>query len=434
MPQQLGKFDFSNIPAADFAGIPKAGQGLNDPTRKPASTEDFLPQQGSAIQKLAALFPMIGGAAGGILGGPTGAALGGAAGGGYQQLAQHASELPGAAMDVARNLMAQPGATLSGLAGGAAGGAKDAAIEGGTQAALEYGGGLAMKGLSKGANALMRGYLKPSLAEKSIKDARTIVQTALDEGLSVSKAGEERSGRLIKEINKQVNGILDKTNGKVDLKQVADRVRSFAKAKYFKPGVDDADYQAALEVADSIDSHASLTLPNGAQVTKVRASAANDIKQSVRPNSRAYGQQGAKPEAATRKVAGSEMRQAVEGVAKAEGFGDQVGTLNAREQRIIDAEEAVRKAAGREENKGLNPTAVPNLIAGALGAEESYRRDPVTGITMALATRAALSPAVATRAAIMASKIAKQVPGMVPANAARLAIAYVTGQSPSPEQ
>lgn len=393
--------------------------------RPPASAK-------SSLASLATFLPAAGGTVGGIALGPAGAIVGGAAGEGYKQLAQHATELPGAIRDVSRNLLEQPLATLRGAMGGAQSGAQNAAVEGATQGAIELGGGLVGKyAVQPVARAVMRGYLKPSLAARSIKEAREIVQTALDEALPVTKGGEARAGRLINEINADINSTLAKVKGKIDLSQVADRVRAFAKLKYFKPGVSDADYQAALEVADAIDRHAALTLPSGAQVTKVNAPIGNEIKQAVRPPSRAYGAQGYAPETTTRKVAGSEMRQEIEHVAKAEGFTD-VGAKNAREGRIIDAQEAIQRAAGREENKGLNPTAVPNLIAGMVGfGGGAYQKDPAAGLAEALAVRMALSPAVMTRAAILASRLAKN--GYTAAGAARAAIAIVQSEGQQPE-
>lgn len=366
-----------------------------------------------AVNAIPSVGGTVGGIAGGVLGNIPGAIGGAMAGGGIgealRQLVDRFRGIEGGqSNDIDRSIAIGKEAGLQGLAEGIGAGASKFVIQ-------------------PAAKAVMRGYLKPSLAGVKIDKAREIVQTALDEALPITAGGERRAGRLITDLNKQINGALQGVKGKVDPKTVADKVRAFAKAKYYKPGVSDADYQAALEVADSIDKHASMQLPNGARVTKVNATGANEIKQAVRPNSRAYGQRGSAPEAATRKVAGSEMRQAIEDTAKAEGVTD-VGAKNAREGRIIDAQEAIKRAAGREENKGLNPTAVPNLIAGAFGgAEYARERDPASAIATSLAIRAALSPALMTRAAILASKIAKN--GYTPAAAARIAIETVRSES-----
>jgi hypothetical protein len=380
----------------------------------------MAPKQ-SMVDQLTGYLPAAGGTVGGIVGGTGGTVLGMGVGGvpgaiGGATLGGGLGEALKQLIDRARGIKA-PGTMTEA--------AKDIGVEGGIQGAMEAGGAAASKYvIAPAAKAVMRGYLKPSLAGVKIGKAREIVQTALDEALPVTKGGEERAGRLITDLNKQINGILASNPKKVDLHQVAEKVRTFAKAKYFTPGVDDADYQAALAVADSIDKHASLGLPPGVNPTRVEVSAseANKVKQNVRPNSRAFGQQGSAPEAATRKVAGAEMRKSIEGVAP------EVGQLNAREGKLIDAQDAIKRAAGREENKGLNPTAVPNLISGAIAGEEYGRtRDPASSIAWALATRAALSPAIATRIAIKASQIAKN--GYAPAAAARMAMEFFRSET-----
>jgi hypothetical protein len=380
---------------------------------------------GDMLTSLLNALPMVGGTVGGIVGGVPGAALGGAAGEGYRQAATHAAEIPEALADVARNAVEQPGATLRGAIGGGTAGTVGAAKEGAVNAAAEVGGRVANKYVVQPvARAVMRGYIKPSLAAANIEHAREIVQTALDEALPVTAGGDARAERLITELNADINSTLARVKGKISLPDVAKRVRAFAKAKYFKPGVDSADYQAALEVADAIDRHAALNLPNGARVTGVNAVAANDIKQAVRPPSRAYGQQSYVPETTTRKVAGAEMRKEIERTAAREGA-TEVAAKNAREGRLIDTQDAIKRAAGREENKGLNPTAVPNILAGAYGAED-YRRhgDPAEAAVKALAARMFLSPAVMTRAVIYANKLAAK--GWPAAAAARAAITAVT--------
>ena len=311
--------------------------------------------------------------------------------------------------------------------------AKDVAVEGAVQGGAEaLGAGASKFIIQPAAKAVMRGYLKPSLAATEIRKAREIVDTALSEALPVTAGGERRAERLIADINKQVGGMLQGVKGKVDLQAVANKVRSFAQAKYFKPGVSDADYQAALEVADLIDQHASLKLPSGARITQVNAKGANEIKTAVRPNSRAYGQQGASAEAEARKAAGSDMRQAIEDVAAKEGK-TEIGPLNERERKLIDAQGAILRAAGREENKGLNPTAVPNLLGGLVGSEEYARtRDPASSIAWAMATRAALSPAIATRIAIKASQLSKN--GYAPAAAARMAMEFFSESEQKPQR
>src|SRR4030095_16264216 len=87
--------------------------------------------------------------AGGVIGGMVGkvpgvriatAGIGAAAGEGYRQLVRHGSEIPGAIVDVARNLVTEPSATLGGFVEGAKTGAKQAGLQGAIQAGGAGGG------------------------------------------------------------------------------------------------------------------------------------------------------------------------------------------------------------------------------------------------------------------------------------------------------
>lgn len=407
--------------------LPSANKFLQDPNRKPASAEDFTPQpKPDAIDSLLSLLPAVGGAGGGIIGGIGGTVAGMGVGGVPGAIG--GATVGGATGEAVRQLIERARGRQTPATPTAA--AADIGTQGAEQGALEAGGNLAARYVVQPvARAVMRGYIKPSLSAANIGDARQIVQTALDEALPVTKGGEARAQRLIDGINANVNATLANVQGKVDLHQVADRVRQFAMSTFNKPGVDPADLQAAMNVADLIDKHPSLGLPAGATPTRVDVTAtqANDIKQAVRPPSRTFGQQGYGPEVTTRKVAGSEMRQSIENTAAQSGTTD-VGAMNAREGRLIDAQDAIQRAAGREENKGLNPTAVPNLIAGAVGASDAaYQKDPASALAITLATRAALSPAVMTRAAILAYKLARN--GYSVSNAARAAVALAQASS-----
>ena len=140
-----------------------------------------------AVARLASLLPTIGGTLGGFAGGKVPlvsagtAAVGGAAGQGYRQLAEHAGELLPAVADVARNVLTEPGATLRGATEGLASGLREMGTQAGVQGAAELAGGAVTRGVAGGAKAVYRGYLKPSLAARTVPKAEGIVQTALDE-------------------------------------------------------------------------------------------------------------------------------------------------------------------------------------------------------------------------------------------------------------
>lgn len=358
--------------------------------------------------------PVIGGTAGGIVGGVTGgipgavagATIGGSGGEAVKQLYQHATGDPNAPRS-------------SGDA------AKGIATQGAIQGAIEGTGGLITKGVSKAATAVYRGYLKPSLAGTELAKAREIVDTAIRENLPITAKGEARAKLLISQINNQVNlALKNAALGKpVDLTQIANKVRAFARRVYGGPGAPKGDLAAALKVADDIDSHASLFLPSGAKLTTLTPAKANKTKQAL---DKAIGdtgfgvERGAATEA--RKVGRYATRQAIEDVVPA------VKGLNKRESEIIDALESVSKAVGRESNKdqliGMRSLAALGIGGGAYGGTD----DATSGLVVAAGTRVGLSPALMSKAAIYANKFAK-VPGTGAVLAARMGLLIALRES-----
>lgn len=150
----------------------------------------------SAVSQAAEFLPTAMATGGAIaMGGLPGAILGGTAGEGYKQLAQHATELPGAIRDVARNLVSQPKATLQGAVQGAKEGVQNAALQGGVQGGAEVGAGLVGKLLTKGGSRLYQSALKPTKAAR--EEYPTIVQTGLKAAIPVSRGGAEKAAGLV---------------------------------------------------------------------------------------------------------------------------------------------------------------------------------------------------------------------------------------------
>ena len=371
--------------------------------------------------------PAVGGALGGIVGGlggtvagfgvggvpgaVGGAAVGGAGGEGIRQAIQtwRGKEAPRTPVEALT----------------------DVGTEGVIQGGMEAAGGAIVKGAGAAGKAIYRGYLKPSLAKQSLGKADTIVRTALDEALPITKTGEATAGRVIKELRREVDGILERTGGEIDLKTVADKVRAFARQRYYKPGRSTADFEAAMDVANRIDAHPSLPLPEGAAfdappVTTVSASKANQVKRGIDESvgeSNFGVERGATK--TTEKIARRTLRQAIEQLAP------EVGPINAREGRLIDAAKALSRAVGRESNK--SPLIGVNTIAsGAVGFGASG--DPFVAAATALATRMALTPEVMSRVAIVAHQLGK-TSGSAPASVARAAlVAVLESQQEQPEE
>lgn len=369
--------------------------------------------------------PMVGGTLGGIVGG-----IGGTVGG------MGVGGVPGAVGGAA--LGGATGEAMRGLVNRARGApapnsATEAATDIGTQGAIQGGaevvGQAATRALSAGGTALYRGYLKPSLAGNSIKKAQQVVQTAMDEALPVTEHGVKQAQNVIGDLRRQVDGILASTPGEVDLHTVADKVRAFAKAKYFRAGTPSADYDAALAVADSIDKHASLA----SSPTTVSLTDANQAKRGLDTaiGEKNFGvDRGATKTA--QKFARSALRQDIEATTLA-GGGQDVGPLNAREGRLMDAAKALTRAVGREGNKSL-PVGVNTLASGAFGAERLREtHDPYRAAVDAIAMRTMLSPAVATRAALVASRLGQMSPE-IPAVIARIAVQAASADAESDVQ
>ena len=146
----------------------------------------------SDTSRLTAAAPMAGETIGGMVGGLTrgriGAVVGGAAGRGYGELVKHATEIPGAVVDVARNLIAEPVATLTGAAQGIAEGVKNVGISGARQGAFQLAGeGLAAGG-SKAASWLMN-RATSRISVRLARDFPELSDTLIQHALTVSKGG-----------------------------------------------------------------------------------------------------------------------------------------------------------------------------------------------------------------------------------------------------
>lgn len=360
--------------------------------------------------------PMIGGTLGGVMGGIGGTAFGVGVGG--VPGAVGGAALGGGAGESARQLINRArGKAAPGTPGAAAG---DIATAGAIQGGAELLGQGVVKGASAVGRGLYRGYLKPSLAKASIGKADRIVETALQEGLPLTKGGVSKANRVAAELGAQVDDLLrqaDAAGETVDLRTVANKVRTFADARYFQPGRPSADYDAAMKIADSLDLHPSL---NGQTVVPV--SVANKVKrgiwQSLGENSFGVERDATKT---AQKVAGRQLRVAVERGADAAGLGA-VGPLNARQGALLEAARALTRAVGREANKNQVTGWTPLIAGGLVGGTEFARTgDLYTAAVKAIATRTALDPAVMSRAALVAYRLG-QTSGAAPALVARLAI------------
>lgn len=408
------------------AAIVRGQEAAPTPSRSGA----MLANAGDRLMATQQIGPMVGATVGSLAGGNTGAALGGAAGTGFQQLYDHAAELPGAVADVARNLVTQPKATLSGLVQGATSGAVDAGLSAGVNASMNATADAAMKGVGATGRAIYRGYLKPSLRASKLSIASEVVDTAIREGIAVTRSGLKHANVLKGQLRAEVENVLKASPDSVDLHAIAERVRAFAKREYYRPGVPTTDFDAAMKVADTIDAHPSLGLPaDHVGPVNVPASNANVVKQDIgnAVGDNQFGMPGSKASTRTGKYAYAKTRQAIEAVAPS------VAGPNARNSKLIDLASAIKRAVEREGNQyALHGT--KSLVSGVVGSEEYARtKNPYQAAAVALGTRLALTPEVMTRFAIVAARLGDQVPGIAPLAAARLA-AQAFGYSEAQQQ
>jgi hypothetical protein len=175
---------------------PQAAEPAPVPTGQRAEGATFGEKIGNAAKMLGNALPTVGGIVGGVTGGVQGAALGGAAGEGYNQIVQHATEIPGAIADVARNLVAEPKATIKGFIEGATGGAKDAAMEAGGQAAGQVVGNAAAAGAGKLSSWLMN-RATTRVTAKLMQDFPGLNDTLIDNALTVSKGGYDKAFSML---------------------------------------------------------------------------------------------------------------------------------------------------------------------------------------------------------------------------------------------
>ena len=177
------KADLWDLKAADRAPAPAAPAASSTPG---AGLADWLPTVGGVIGGLAGKVPGVRIVTAGI---------GGAAGEGYRQLVRHAGELPGAVVDVARNLVTEPAATLGGFVEGAKAGATQAAVQGGIQAAGQ-GVGEGVTGVAAKASPwLMNRAL--NLTDKLSREFPNLSTTMIEHALTVSQGGLAKARTLL---------------------------------------------------------------------------------------------------------------------------------------------------------------------------------------------------------------------------------------------
>lgn len=182
-------------PAAATRGMLPQSTAAGDLGASPVPT--MAARVGAGAMNVApAIGESVGGMVGGMRGGRIGAVVGGAAGLGYGELIAHATEIPGAVVDVARNVVREPAATLRGAVEGIAEGARNIGVSGARQGALQIGG----EAVSAGARATGRYFMNRATTRVSARLARDFPElsdTLIDNAITVSKGGEGKARSLL---------------------------------------------------------------------------------------------------------------------------------------------------------------------------------------------------------------------------------------------
>lgn len=229
---------------------PDVAQGFRDAAAHHTDQGDLLLETiTSAGGKLINALPYVGGAVGGVMGAPAGpvgsvalAALGGAAGEGVKT----------AATRIGRAVQTGDTTTPIDTAATAGNMAKQAAIQGGSQAAGEAIGA----GMKAAGPWLMQKALKPtaSLVSEYKTSAPKLVQTLLDEGVSVTQAGMEKLQKLFDATNADIRDAVANAPGSIEKNTIAARVLPTASkvAQQVNPA---ADLQAVGDTVEQFMNH-----------------------------------------------------------------------------------------------------------------------------------------------------------------------------------
>jgi hypothetical protein len=329
------------------------------------------------------------------------AGIGGAAGEGYRQLVRHAGEIPGAIVDVARNLVTEPTATLGGFVEGAKTGAKQAAIQGGIQAAGQGIGEGFVKVGAKASPWLMNRAL--NLTDKLSREFPNMSGTTIKHALTVSQGGLEKARVLLKVAKNRANAALasaQASGATVPITAATDGLQ-----KTLVEVLNSADVEGGLATLAAVERQIG-----GGRARALTPVAADALKRSLQTQSKqlytaAKMGQG-KPNVSVRAQALADM---------AESLNDAIGTVTtnagAEGYRAANANAAELIGAVRGISKGIRPGAnlyqamvrpgVGAVIGGVSGSQTGGWEGGVAG---SLVGGAMTSPAGMSRLAVALSR------------------------------
>ena len=257
---------------------------------------------------------------------------------------------------------------------------------------------------------LARGGLPERMYESALKPSTTlgpqlteqVLGTGLSQDLPVTKAGYEKLGGLLEDLQDNVRKVIA-TNPNAPISTTAIAGRTAGTLRRFATQVN-----PEADIATILGSREEFLRNFPGQITAEEAQA---LKQGTYQalGSKAYGElKGAAIEA--QKALARGAREELEGVFP------EIGTLNAAEKRLYNLEPELARAIGRVSNRDLLGIGTPI----AAGAGEMVTGSPKIGAAVGIMKAIFDNPGIKSRVAIMLSRAG----GITPAAAAQRVAAY----------
>jgi hypothetical protein len=350
---------------------------------------------------------------GGLVGGIPGAAVGGAAGRGIGTLIEKGGEIPGALMDVARNVISEPTATMRGLHEGIAEGAGDLAVSAGIEGASQFAGNKVAQAGGVLSKWLMN-RATTRVTEKLMREFPDLADTLIDNALTVSKGGYEKALGLLRAAKAKATEALtvaDQTGATIPVQMTTDVAESLKTAileQTIKQRGVPASQGAITAASNRLPAHLrqlfqqidSAASTSGA--LDLTPSQADILKRRLQQESKAlYAQRGA-PNGP--RAMGMDATERAELASQINTAIDQVATgykaANAEAQPMIGAVRGIKQAT--RPNGNLYQAMVRPGVGAIMGGAAGYSQEGNSGAAMgALAGAALTSPAGMSREAIL---------------------------------
>ena len=370
----------------------------------PPLAEAQTPPEKSWRESIATAMPNVGGMVGsmaggraGTIGGIAGSAIGGAAGYGYGQLIRHAAEIPGALVDVGRNLVNEPVATMRGALQGMGEGAAEAGISGAVQGAVDAVGRGVVQPVAKGLYGLA---LRPIKTFRDKYGTKALLDTGFAQRILPTKGGAAKAMSRVTASKAEQEGMaraFDQSGGQLPstMRTVHESLSPMiAQARLAEraAGTSPAGRQAILDAGKNVvrDNPARLSAQ---QMIELKHSADRLADPAYRLAERTGVSVPQASEAGIAKGMSKGYRQTLN-----KAIGPKYTAKGLQTKALYGVSKAADYAAER-------PQMLTNVLSGGAGLLTSSG-DPGTALQNSLMVRAAASPAIQAGAALAATPLA----------------------------